>query len=672
MHGKRVIGSLGIALSFALVVGNASPSFAYKRPGNHELISVSLTSPAGSTGSVLEIGSTSINADGRFIAFESLDNTHVAGDVNPGTDIFVRDRSSSTTELINVSSDGLQGINDPLDATPFGSPMISHSGRYVAFASSAPNLVPGDTNQALDVFLRDRKKGLTTLVSVSSTSGASSETSANGDSWFPSVSADGRYVAFASDASNLMDGDANGARDVYLRDLKIQKTVRISIGHDGSEAPGAWPSDCPSIDPKGRYVTFESFARNLVPGDDNGNGDVFLHDRMNGKTEIVSLSSDGSASKSRGLAYSASTCGGAGHSMSSDGRYVVFWSTVTDYIPNDSPSWSDIFVRDRQTGRTERVNVSSFGEEANNQTNYASISPDGRYVVFASSASNLSSEDPSVSPAGMLPMDPIGNNDVFVHDRELGITQLVSLSEGGDPAFDPGGSAPSTCQNNSIQGNSVSSGGRFVSYQSCYGYVADDVNQLWDTYVLDRGPDLGVGDFKGGHSDNEPPEDDRVCLTPDICIPRGAAVSTQDSYDASSTLESADLTSAKIAHRPGLEDLLVVEELEKMPRSPGASASILFGLRFQTANGRTYEARATSLLGGTFGLFDCTDRVAACIHVADLRGGYGTTGERVAFSLPLAELGLQEGGDLSHVRAFTAVGSYLTGAITILDSLRLK
>ena len=208
--------------------------------------------------------SSALSADGRYVAFQSAAGNLVAGDTNGTWDIFVRDRTTGATTRVSVASDGTQG-NSASSA-----PVLSADGRTVAFYSSASNLVVGDTGWA-DVFVRDLTTGVTRRVSV-----ASDGSQANSDSVIPALSADGRYVAFVSLASNLVAGDTNGQSDVFVRDLAMGQTVRVSFASDGAQANG-W-SRSPTISADGRYVAFTSTASNLVPGDTNTVEDVFVRD----------------------------------------------------------------------------------------------------------------------------------------------------------------------------------------------------------------------------------------------------------------------------------------------------------------------------------------------------------------------------------------------------------
>jgi Tol biopolymer transport system component len=225
-------------------------------------------------------GSGSISADGRYLAFASSASNLVAGDSNGFGDVFVHDLISGTTERVSIATGGAQGSNVS------GSPSISSDGRYVAFDSLAANLVPVDTNGARDVFVRDRLSGTTERVSVA-TGGAEGDF----DSANASISADGRYVAFDSVATNLVPSDTNGGFDVFEHDRLFGTTERASIAFSGTQ--GNATSEFPAISAAGRYVTFQSSASNLVPDDTNGWVDIFIRDRGAGSSFTAFCFGDG-------------------------------------------------------------------------------------------------------------------------------------------------------------------------------------------------------------------------------------------------------------------------------------------------------------------------------------------------------------------------------------------
>jgi Tol biopolymer transport system component len=244
---------------------------------------------------------------------------------------------------------------------------MTPNGRYVAFVTPEA-LVPGDTNEFFDIFVRDVRRGVTTQVSVSS-SGRQS----NGDSVNPAISANGRYVAFASLATNLVPGDTNGTWDVFVRDRRTARTTRVSESSTGEQAN--WPSEYPSISTNGRYVTFSSFASNLVPGDANENNDISLHDRRTGSTTLESRSSTGEQGD-YGHTYAPNP------TASTNGRYIAFASAATNLVPGDTNDTSDVFVRDRVRGSTARVSVTDAGAQLDTDSGSPSITADGRAVLF--------------------------------------------------------------------------------------------------------------------------------------------------------------------------------------------------------------------------------------------------------------------------------------------------
>jgi len=333
-----------------------------------------------------------ISADGRYVSFQSEANNLVPGDTNGAVDIFVHDRQTGQTSRVSLATDGTQGNWHSLF------PSISADGRYVAFRSAANNLVPGDTNSWPDIFVHDRQTGQTSRVSL-----ATDGMQGNGDSNWPSISDDGRYVAFYSEASNLTLDDTNDVEDVFVHDRQTGETSRISVATDGTQ--GNSLSGDPSISADGRYVAFASLASNLTPGDTNGEPDIFVHDRQTGQTSRVSVAADGT----QGMGYSGFS------SISADGRYVSFLSAASNLIPGDTNNQPDIFVHDRQTGQINHVSVASDGTQGNAPSggvHGSSISDDGRYIAFESEASNL------------VPDDTNGVSDVFVHDRGFLGSQL--------------------------------------------------------------------------------------------------------------------------------------------------------------------------------------------------------------------------------------------------------
>jgi tricorn protease-like protein len=267
-----------------------------------------------------------MSGDGRIVAFQSAASNLVAGDGNGTSDVFAHDRKTGVTSRISVASDG-GDANGPSTLSFFGG-STGANGRLIAFSSAASNLVDGDANGFDDAFVRDRKSGTTTRVSVASDGAA-----ANGTSAEAALSDNGRYVAFVSDATNLVDADGNGQDDIFVHDLKTGRTERVNVASDGTEANGRSRGAALSSD--GRYVTFVSSASNLVADDTNGVDDVFVHDRKTGTTVRASVDSSGAQGNG-------ATSFGV---ISGNGKAVALQSLATNLVADDTNGAVDVFVR---------------------------------------------------------------------------------------------------------------------------------------------------------------------------------------------------------------------------------------------------------------------------------------------------------------------------------------
>ena len=270
----------------------------------------------------------SISANGRYVAFQSVATSLVAGDTNNRSDVFVHDRATGATTRVSVGNSGIQADNSS------SSPALSGDGRHVAFSSAAINLVTGDTNGAIDVFVHDRLTGTIARVSI----GSGGTQAAGGASSFPRLSADGRYVAFQSTATNLVTADTNGVLDVFVHDCETGATTRVSVASDGAQAldGSGLGSFQPDLNADGRYVVFSSFAANLVVGDTNSASDVFVHDRLTGVTSRASRAIDSgqpTGDSSQGAAISA------------DGHVIAYHSGAVNLVPDDTNNRLNIFVR---------------------------------------------------------------------------------------------------------------------------------------------------------------------------------------------------------------------------------------------------------------------------------------------------------------------------------------
>lgn len=382
-----------------------------------------------------------LGAKGRVVAFESDATNLVAGDTNEVMDVFVHDRKTGATTRVSVGAGGVEGNNES------GLPSISGNGRLIAFECFATNLVPDDTNGQADILVHDRKTGVTTRVSVGPDGLESNEFSTA-----PVISGNGRVVAFESDADNLVAGDTNGQRDVFVHDRKTGATTRVSVDSAGLE--GDDRSMRPAISANGRLVVFESEASNLVAGDLNGETDVFVHDRKTGATRRVSVGPGGVEGGSES----------EDPSISANGRWVGFTSSATNLVPDDIEGERDIFVHELKTGVTSRASVDSTGVGGNNLSVQSSLSASGQLVTFASSATNLVADD----------LNSV--RDIFVHDRKTGATTRVSVGVAGAEA------------NNESLRPVLSASGRQVAFDSSATNLTAgaDGNAAQDVFVHER------------------------------------------------------------------------------------------------------------------------------------------------------------------------------------------
>ena len=323
---------------------------------------------------------------------------------------------------------------------------ISSNGRFVLFESAQANRGPGDADWNMDIFVHDRLTGDATVVSR-----APDGTPGGDYAYSDAVSADGRYVIFTSRASNLVPKDTNQEWDVFLHDRVIGETTRVSLASDGRQGNGGSMGADLSAD--GRFLVFISWATNFVGPDLNRRTDVFLRDLHMGFTTLVSRASD--ATPGNAVSDQAT--------LSSDGQVVAFTSASTNLVGGDINGTTDVFVHDRSTSQTTRVSVASDGSQGNNASSGPSLSADGRYVAFASLATNLVAEDTN------------RESDVFVHDRLTGETARVSVASDGTQADRRTG------------WGSLAGDGRFVTFDSeAANLVAGDTNAVADVFVHDQ------------------------------------------------------------------------------------------------------------------------------------------------------------------------------------------
>ncbi|MGH8480453.1 MAG: PKD domain-containing protein, partial [Gammaproteobacteria bacterium] len=417
--------------------------------------------PAGAT--VTLDGTGSRDADGAIVGYAwqqtagipvSLDDAHSASPrftapTSPRTEVLsftltvTDDQGSNATDTVRVRVVGLAGdaaiarVNVASDGTQANGrsqfAAVSANGRYVAFDSLADNLVSGDTNNTWDVFVHDSWSGETSQISV-----ASDGTHGDYSSIDPKISADGRYVSFRSDATNLASGDTNSFSDVFVHDRETGVTTRASVASGGGQAWGLYHD----ISADGRYVAFASGSPGLVRGDTNNTWDIFVHDRLTDLTTRVNVASDGMQTEKNHPSFNPV--------ISAGGRYVAFTSTALNLVRPDLPDTTDVFVHDRETGNTVRASEPIDGIPRGGYSVDPDLSADGRYAVFASTASNLVMGDGQDS------------KDLFVRDRQTGETTLISglPGEPGTPV--------------------ISAEGRFVAFQ---GYASGNHGQI---FVHDR------------------------------------------------------------------------------------------------------------------------------------------------------------------------------------------
>jgi Tol biopolymer transport system component len=435
--------------------------------GTTRLVSVDLNGgiSGGTDGAI-----PTISADGRYIAFDSFDGGYVPNDNNNVFDVFVRDMTTETTELISqanaivqlLTADGISSVSGH---------SLSADGRFIAFVSLADNLAANDTNDYQDVFVRDIQNGTNILVSVNSAGGGS----ANGFSTRPVISANGRYVAFVSNAPDLTANKTNRTDDIFVRDLQAGTTTLVSVSADGATSGNA-ESSSPQISSDGRYVVFFSAAKNLVSNDASRGAEIFWRDIPNGLTvsvttngnavDLVSMTADGRYvaaarffpvrqlfvwdAQTRGKTYDTlSTASTFGFVLSPDGRTLISLSAT-----NTNRA---IIVHDLVTD-TDRI----IGYSATPGGPQTQVSGDGRFVTFVSVAN--------------APNAPNGTNNVFLYDLQTATTTLVSFNrdrtgEGDGPSDSP----------------SISGDGRFITYRSdAHDLVTGDNDNESDVFLFDR------------------------------------------------------------------------------------------------------------------------------------------------------------------------------------------
>jgi len=437
-----------LVVLWCLLLAGLVLSCATATSGTRERFSVSATGGQENGGSWWP----SISNDGRFVAWHSWAENLVPGDTNFVFDVYIRDRVFGLNHLVSLSTTGQLGDEQSVY------PMISGDGLHVAFCSAADNLVPGVGNGVQQIYARDWQTGVTELVSVSPEGDPADALCDR-----PAMSGDGRYVVYQSTATNL-NAHASATLAIYLRDRLAGTTTCLSVSPAGDMANGV--SFAANITPDGRYVAFGSWATNLGPTVTTNVSNIYLLDRQspppgtNGTFEIVSLANGLSGAQGNGDAR------GGRPALSANGRYVAFSSQASNLVDGDTNATDDVFLRDRNTGLTERVSVATGDSEGNGASGadsyFLAVSDNGRYVTFDSLATNFVANDLNATW------------DVFQRDRVDATTTCLTVGIDGLTGTLKSG----------YYGIATSSSGAYTVFDShATNLVANDTNTCMDTFL---------------------------------------------------------------------------------------------------------------------------------------------------------------------------------------------
>ena len=407
-----------------------------------------------------------MSSDGSVIAFQSVASDLVAAglDTNNRADIFVYDKNTNNTEIVSVDSAGQLSNGHSI------TPSISANGRFVAFVSSATNLVPFLFNDTMRVYVHDRQTGSTTLVSTTSIGVPINEDSSN-----PSISADGRYIAYESDSSFIVDDDTNGHADIFVYDRLTSTNQRVSITNGIDQANG--PSSQPVISQNGRYIAFTSSASNFVPFDDNSELDIYRHDRQTNTTQAVSARS--SVQVSMGVFNVVDEIGSGRSiepSMSADGRFIAFATRANNlHTSGSGVMLEQIVLKDMglaaQVSALELISFDENGEPANERSRLPSISADAQYVQFQSFATNLIDDDTN------------GFWDNFLLNRSNDNIERINVGSG-----EVQGTVGGIQFGNWSSQRVISDDGRYIAFWSRHRNLDPlDLNSEFDVFIRDRG-----------------------------------------------------------------------------------------------------------------------------------------------------------------------------------------
>ncbi len=381
-----------------------------------------------------------VSGDGKVVSFGSNANNIVRRDWNNAQDVFVRDLATGVNTRVSVATDGTAGNGGSL------APSLSHDGRFVAFQSTARNLVPGDTNSVADIFVHDRQTSTTTRVSV-----ATDGTQADAASRDARMSADGRWVVFSTTATNLVPGAVGKNRKVLVHDRQTGSTSEVSVRPDGTS--GTKNSEAPTISADGRYVAFLSYDHDIVPATRRHYNSAYVRDLHTGTT--VRANTTPLADLGHAIVSPNTTV-----TVSPDGRYATFFTDGT-MVAEDTNNVADAYRYELATGEVVRVSVGTDGVQTDKASGFAlsgaTLSADGRYIVFDSQATNL------------VPGDTNDARDIFVRDTVDGTTTRVSIGDGQNTrdSYFP----------------AISADGGLVVFTTDGPLVADDTNARNDVYL---------------------------------------------------------------------------------------------------------------------------------------------------------------------------------------------
>jgi Tol biopolymer transport system component len=398
------------------------------------------------TGSVSNRSTSSsgpvLTEDGRCLAFKTYTRYNPSGTTDWSRVFFISrwDRETRAVDLVATNVHGsMEGFPDP------PGPAMTPDGRFIAYSG------PVSTNSTSDVFIWDAQNGATTLASVA----MDGVSAADGFADTPTLTPDGRYVTFVSNATNLVPNTISREFRVYRRDLQSGVTTLVTMDEDGAAA-GEGDAAIPTVSDDGRWVALDSRTEDLVAGDKNDAFDVFVRDTVVGQTELVSLRDLGLTSVTgNGFSSVSPNC------LSADGRYLVFVSQASDLVPNDTNGFQDVFVRDLQAGSQTLVSMATDGTQADSLSHSPVISADGRSVAFLSSATNL---------AGQVTNR---QDNVYVRDLVAGMTTLASVSTNGVGGGNGASSLPS-----------ISADGSRVAFQTLANNLAVRNTQSYQNIVV--------------------------------------------------------------------------------------------------------------------------------------------------------------------------------------------